>query len=108
MNSSYDSAKSKGGLEQPQIGDIRVKWEIVPNLKVNILAQQITDKNQFTFRPWNPSDKFAESGEGSTQDHDSQSSCPVACIFCFCVEKCFKTIFREEIDVIRYDSASSK
>ena len=51
---------------------------------------------------------MAAIGSGSTEDTDEGQSCPVACIFCYCVEMCFKSMFKERIDIVRFDQASSK
>lgn len=46
------------------IGDIRIEWQIVQNLNVNILAQQVMNKEtgKWSFRPWNPNDIEAAIG----------------------------------------------
>jgi hypothetical protein len=100
----FSRMAEKGGYTPGDdfIGDIRIKWEFVPNLKVNILAQQVKDKetDKWTFRPWNPNDIEAEVGD---EEDVTEARCPVACICCFLVEKCFKTVFAEHVDDLRYE-----
>ena len=95
------------GLHDPAVGDMRIKWEIVMNQRVNIIAQQVVNNNKsdrFTFRAWNPNDEMAEIG---AEESGTDAACPVCCFPCWCVESCFKTIFKEEVNVIQYDNASS-
>ena len=54
------------GLHDPVVGDMRIKWEIVPMQKLNIIAQQVINssksEDKYTFRAWNPNDEEAEVG----------------------------------------------
>ena len=60
--------------------------------------------DKFTFRPWNPNDEMAEVG---AEEDQTEATCPVCCFPCWCVEKCFKTVFKEEVNVIQYDDDSA-
>ena len=96
------------GLHDPVVGDMRIKWEIVPMQRLNIIAQQVINSNKsedkYTFRAWNPNDEEAEVG---AEEDVTEASCPMCCFCCWCVEKCFKTMFKEEINVVNYDDAST-
>ena len=51
-----------------EVGDVRIRWEIVKCSDCTVIAQQMEDdqKGQFTFRAWNPSKEkvaFEESNE---------------------------------------------
>lgn len=67
------------------------------------MAQQVRSKesDKFTFRPWNPLDVKAEVGD---EEDVTEASCPIVCICCFIVEKCFKSMFKEHVDEIRYEN----
>lgn len=87
-------------LQEPVIGDMRIKWEIVTNQFITIVAQQVINEeksDRYTFRAWNPSDPDASIG---AEEDVTEANCPVCCFPCWCVEKCFKTLFREEVDHI--------
>ena len=72
-----------------QIGDMRIKFEYVPLGEVNVMAQQMQDKNgRFVFRKWNPKKIDVPFGEdNSAQD---EVHCPAYCLCCFLVESAFK------------------
>lgn len=59
----------------------------------------------YTFRQWNPEKE--QVGFGEDNGSSTEASCPVTCICCWAVEKVFKTIFQETIDVLIIKSEDS-
>jgi len=96
-------AEKGGQVDQfsaPQIGDIRIKWEVVHCNPITIVAQQMeNEENELTFRPFYPKSPNAKLGE---EDYTEEAACPVQCICCWGVEKCFKAVFTETIDYCRF------
>ena len=83
------------------IGDIQIHWEYLPCDPITIMAQQMEDdKSQVSFRQWNPEKREALWSEDNGSS--SRTSCPVACICCFIIEKLFKVAFQETVDYIEF------
>ena len=80
-----------------QIGEVRVKWMVVPCKPITVLAQQITDEGQATFRAYNPKAIADVDNSSSTE-----ASCPIHCLCCFLVEKLFKGVFQETVNYCRF------
>lgn len=76
------------------------------------MAQQIVNHKKSdrpTFRAWDPNDEHAEVGrEKRTTESECPTWCIITCMCCYCVEKCFKSVFKEEINVLQHDDASSE
>ena len=92
-----DAAETK----EDQIGDIKIHWEYLPCAPITIMAQQMEDdKSQVSFRQWNPEKRDAL----WTEDNGSstRTTCPIACICCFIIEKLFKVAFQETVDYIEF------
>ena len=85
-------------LNTAELGDIRVKWEMVECQNVTFISQQMNNGEQFTFRNWNPEKEDVEWGEST--DQDIEVSCPMWCLPCFITECCFKAAFQETIDYV--------
>ena len=81
--------------EGPEIGDMRIRWEIVRCCEVTVIAQQIKTEDNYTLRPWNPLKE-----KDTNNDPDVSVSCPITCICCYIVESLFKHISLEMIDEI--------
>jgi hypothetical protein len=62
--------------------------------------------NAITFRQWNPEKENVAWAEDNGSSTDA--SCPVCCICCWGVEKIFKSVFQEVIDVIEYNDDSTE
>ena len=78
---------------------MRIKWEYAPCDTVNVVAQQMENSlGVNTFRQWNPEREDVAYGEDNGSS--TETSCPVTCICCFLVEKIFKAVFQETIDVL--------
>ena len=83
--------------DNKDIGEIRIKWEIVQCGDITVIGQQIRNKNnQYTLRQWNPRDQKASFGD----DNDPQTKpiCPMTFCCCYAVELLFKVTFKEVID----------
>lgn len=84
------------------VGDMRIKYTYVPCSDATIIAQQMENPNKsvspYIFRQWNPENTHAAWGEDNGSSTDA--TCPVSCICCFVVEKCFKAAFQETVDEI--------
>jgi len=69
-----------------------VKWEVVECCTVTVMAQQMQDdKDEYTFRQWNPEKTHAAWGEDNSSPVDR--SCPMFCVCCVAVEFIFKAVF---------------
>lgn len=89
------------------IGDIKISWKYVPCEAITIMAQQMeNDSQELTFRQWNPSKPNVPFGEDNGSSTDA--TCPVTCICCFLIEKCFKAVFQEVIDYCSYGTKSAE
>lgn len=89
--------------EGPEIGDMRIRWEVVRCCEVTVIAQQIQGENEtYTLRPWNPLKE-----KESNNDPDVSVSCPITCICCYIVESLFKHLSCEVIDEITDSRKSS-
>lgn len=87
-------------LNTAELGDIRVKWQMVVCSDVTFISQQMQNgEGEFTFRNWNPDKEDVPWGESTAQDVDV--SCPGYCLPCFIVECLFKAVFQETIDYVR-------
>lgn len=87
-------------LDVAELGDIRVKWEMVECSDVTFVSQQMQDgEGEYTFRNWNPEKEDVAWGESTAQDVDI--ACPWYCLPCFITECCFKVAFQETIDYVR-------
>lgn len=58
-----------------------------------------------TFRQWNPNREDVAWGEDNGSSTDA--ACPMTCFCCFIVEKIFKAVFQEVIDVLDVNGAFS-
>jgi hypothetical protein len=93
------SHHDEGDLNTAELGDIRVKWQMVVCSDVSFISQQMKDKEgEFTFRNWNPDKEDVEWGEST--DQDIEVSCPFYCLPCFITECFFKAAFQETIDYV--------
>jgi len=81
-----------GDLNEAELGDIRVKWQMVVCDNVSFISQQMKNGNdEFTFRNWNPDKEDVEWGESTAQD--VEVSCPLYCLPCYITECFFKAAF---------------
>ena len=88
---------------------MRIHWQIVNCSQINVVAQQIENTNKdgaVTFRQWNPEKENVAWGEDN--DGDTDATCPITCICCWAVEKIFKSVFQEVVDVLEYNDHSPK
>lgn len=78
---------------------MRIKWEYAPCDHVDILAQQMENSvGVYSFRQWNP--EKADVAWGEDNGSSTDAACPVTCVCCWAVEKVFKSVFQETIDVM--------
>jgi hypothetical protein len=92
------------------VGDMRIRYTFVPCGPVTVLAQQMDSPSKhvqpFTFRQWNPENTHSMMGEDNGSSTDT--CCPTACICCYCVELCFKTVFQEVVNEIHTGHMSAR
>ena len=85
---------------------MRIKWHYAPCDTVNVIAQQMENSvGVNTFRQWNPDREDVAYGEDNGSS--TEASCPITCICCFLVEKIFKAVFQETVDVLIIKSEDS-
>jgi len=86
-----------------QVGDMRIMWEYAPCAWTNVVAQQMENSvGVSTFRQWNPNKEDVAWGEENGSSTDT--SCPLFCTCCWIVEKIFKAVFQETIDVLEVNN----
>ena len=89
------------------IGQIRIKWEYVPCENVSLIAQQVQNlEGVQTFRPYNPERVHVPFGEDNGSPEDA--TCPITCLCCWIIEKCFKSVFQESVNFIEVGHLTSE
>eukprot|EP00347_Sterkiella_histriomuscorum_P006683 403351833 len=106
---SYEAPKESGGsllisLKKnngvTDIGDVKVTFSYIPCGPTTIVAQQICDKDNFTFRQWNPKKVALPITQNNYPDQE------VVCLMCACcpcatiVDQMFQSMFKETIEFV--------
>jgi hypothetical protein len=93
----YLYAKNLSGQFDHEIGDVRVTFNKVPCGPTSIIAQQTQTGNGFSLRQWNPLKINVPVGMNNDAEDSGCGICnAIPC--CFCIDKCFASMFKETVE----------
>lgn len=108
INNGFGAFKPKGNYlvaaampdahDAPHVGQLRVSFQFDRCSEATIIAQQfVNDKDETTFRKWNPEKLNAPKGESTYGDAEN-ANCGICYCICMLVNGCFNVMFEEVID----------